>query len=87
MACRVLDMAIHALGAAGVTSDYGLAAAYAHARTRRLVDGPDEVHRNQIARLELKQYNNTVSKRGGNAFVTQWDELSDELECGPRFVV
>ena len=67
-------------GAAGVTSDYGLGAAYAHARTLRLADGPDEVHRNQIARLELKQYDNTVSKRGGNAFVTQWDELSGEFE-------
>ena len=87
MACRVLDMAIQAFGAAGVTSDYGLGAAYAHARTLRLADGPDEVHRNQIARLELKQYDNTVSKRGGNAFVTQWDELSDEFESRPRFVV
>ena len=87
MACQVLDMAIQAFGAAGVTSDYGLGAAYAHARTLRLADGPDEVHRNQIARLELKQYDNTVSKRGGNAFVTQWDELGDEFETRPRFVV
>ena len=62
-------------------------AAFAHARTLRLADGPDEVHRNQIARLELKQYDNTVSKRDGNAFVTQWDELSDESERRPRFVV
>ena len=87
MACQVLDMAIQAFGAAGVTSDYGLGAAYAHARTLRLADGPDEVHRNQIARLELKQYDNTVSTWGGNAFVTQWDELSDEFETRPRFVV
>ena len=87
MACRVLDMAIQAFGAAGVTTDYGLGAAYAHARTLRLADGPDEVHRNQIARLELAQYDNTVSKRGGNAFVTQWDEPSDEFESRPRFVV
>ena len=87
MACRVLDMAIQAFGAAGVTTDYGLGAAYAHARTLRLADGPDEVHRNQIARLELAQYDNTVSKRGGNAFVTHWDELSDEFESRPRFVV
>ena len=86
MACRVLDMAIQAFRAAGVTSDYGLAAAYAHARTLRLADGPDEVHRNQIARVELKQYDNTVSKRGGNAFVTQWDELSDAFERRSRFV-
>ena len=39
MACRVLDMAIQAFGAAGVTEDYGLAKAYAHARTLRLADG------------------------------------------------
>ena len=87
MACRVLDMAIQAFGAAGVTTDYGLGAAYAHARTLRLADGPDEVHRNQIARLELAQYDNTVSKRGGNAFVTHWDEDSYGFESRPRFVV
>ena len=39
-----------------MTDDFGLAQAYAHARLLRLADGPDEVHRNQIARLELKQY-------------------------------
>ena len=87
MACRVLDMAIQAFGAAGVTTDYGLGAAYAHARTLRLADGPDEVHRNQIARLELAQYDNTVSKRGANAFVTHWDEDSYGFESRPRFVV
>ncbi len=87
MACRVLDMAIQVFGAAGVTTDYGLGAAYAHARTLRLADGPDEVHRNQIARLELAQYDNTVSTRGGNAFVAQRDELGGELERRPRFVV
>lgn len=55
MACRVLDWAIQAHGGAGVCSDFPLAAGYAHARTLRIVDGPDEVHRNQIARLELEQ--------------------------------
>jgi acyl-CoA dehydrogenase len=67
MACRVLDMAIQAFGAAGVTEDYGLAKAYAHARTLRLADGPDEVHRNQIARLELKRYQGPESMTGGSA--------------------
>ncbi len=56
MACQVIDWAIQAHGGGGVTSDFGLAAAYAGARTLRLADGPDEVHRNQIARLELKKY-------------------------------
>ncbi|GLQ05652.1 acyl-CoA dehydrogenase family protein [Sneathiella chinensis] len=56
MACKVIDWAIQAHGGGGVTSDFGLAAAYAGARTLRLADGPDEVHRNQIGRLELKKY-------------------------------
>jgi acyl-CoA dehydrogenase len=56
MACRVIDWAIQAHGGAGVTDDFGLAQAYAHARTLRLADGPDEVHRNQIARLELREH-------------------------------
>jgi hypothetical protein len=53
MLCRVLDWAIQAHGGAGVTEDFGLAEAYAHARTMRIFDGPDEVHRNQIGRMEL----------------------------------
>ena len=57
MACKVVDWAIQAHGGGGVTSDFGLAEAYANARTLRLADGPDEVHRNQIARLELRRYN------------------------------
>ena len=56
MACQVLDWAIQAHGGGGVSDDFGLAQAYAHARTLRLADGPDEVHRNQIGRLELKRY-------------------------------
>jgi acyl-CoA dehydrogenase len=56
MACQVIDWAIQAHGGGGVTSDFGLAHAYARARTLRLADGPDEVHRNQIARLELSKY-------------------------------
>ncbi len=57
MACKITDWAIQAFGAAGVSEDFGLAAAYAHVRTLRLADGPDEVHRNQIGRLELRQHN------------------------------
>jgi acyl-CoA dehydrogenase len=56
MACRVIDWAIQAHGGGGVCDDFGLAQAYANARTLRLADGPDEVHRNQIGRLELKRY-------------------------------
>jgi acyl-CoA dehydrogenase len=54
-ALRVIDRAIQAHGAAGVSDDFGLAAAWAHTRSIRLADGPDEVHRDAIARLELKK--------------------------------
>ncbi|HLZ66790.1 MAG TPA: acyl-CoA dehydrogenase family protein [Aliidongia sp.] len=56
MACQVIDWAIQAHGGGGVSDDFGLAKAYAAARTLRLADGPDEVHRNQIGRMELKRY-------------------------------
>src|SRR5579862_5389563 len=55
MTLRVLDRAIQAHGAAGVSQDTPLAGAWAHARTIRLADGPDEVHREAIAKLELKK--------------------------------
>jgi len=56
MALRVIDRAIQGLGAAGVSEDYPLAAQWANARTLRLADGPDEVHKAQLARLELKKH-------------------------------
>ncbi len=55
MALRVIDRAIQAHGAAGVCDDFPLAAAWAHSRTIRLADGPDEVHREAIAKMELKK--------------------------------
>jgi acyl-CoA dehydrogenase len=55
-ACQVTDWAIQAHGAAGLCEDFQLARAYAHARAIRIADGPDEVHRNQIGRLELEKY-------------------------------
>ena len=56
MACQVLDWAIQAFGAAGLSNDHGIGVAYALARLLRIADGPDEVHRNQIARLELAEH-------------------------------
>jgi acyl-CoA dehydrogenase len=56
-ALRVIDRAIQAHGAAGVSDDFGLAAAWAHTRSIRLADGPDEVHRDAIAKIELKKAN------------------------------
>jgi len=56
MALKIIDNAIQAFGAAGVSADTRLASAYASIRTLRLADGPDEVHRRAIARLEYKKY-------------------------------
>ncbi|RVU16392.1 acyl-CoA dehydrogenase family protein [Methylobacterium oryzihabitans] len=64
MALKVIDDAIQAFGGAGVTSDSGLAFAYARTRILRLADGPDEVHNRAIARLELGQYGNGERRKG-----------------------
>jgi acyl-CoA dehydrogenase len=56
MLTQVVDWAIQAHGAAGVTTDFGLGRMAAGARTMRIVDGPDEVHRNQLGKLELGKY-------------------------------
>jgi len=56
MACKVIDWAIQAHGAAGLCADFPLAYDYAQVRTLRFADGPDEVHRNHIAKLELARH-------------------------------
>ncbi|MDP2416902.1 MAG: acyl-CoA dehydrogenase family protein, partial [Hydrogenophaga sp.] len=56
MACDIIDMAIQAHGGAGVCDDFPLAYSYASQRTLRLADGPDEVHRQSIAKLELAKH-------------------------------
>ncbi|WP_345944748.1 acyl-CoA dehydrogenase family protein [Variovorax sp. dw_954] len=56
MACQVIDWTIQAFGGGGTNNDVGIASAYATARLLRLADGPDEVHRNQIGKLELAKY-------------------------------
>ncbi len=63
MAQQVIDWAIQAHGGGGVCQDFPLAMMYSHNRTLRLADGPDEVHRNQIARLELKKFEDTKPHR------------------------
>ncbi len=56
MACQIVDWAIQAHGGGGVSGDFPLASMYAHQRTLRLADGPDEVHRAAIAKLELARH-------------------------------
>ncbi|MBM7691332.1 acyl-CoA dehydrogenase [Peribacillus deserti] len=56
MALRVIDRAIQGFGGAGVSGDFTMAAQWANARTLRLADGPDEVHKVQVAKLELRKY-------------------------------
>ena len=56
VAQKVVDRAIQVCGAAGVSQDFHLAYAFARARTVRIVDGPDEVHRETVAKLELRKY-------------------------------
>ncbi len=55
MLCKVADWAIQAFGGGGVSNDFGTAIAYAAARVLRLADGPDEVHRDQLARIEIRK--------------------------------
>ncbi|WP_206509073.1 acyl-CoA dehydrogenase family protein [Rhodococcus sp. BGS-1C] len=56
MALKVIDRAIQVHGGGGVSNDFPLAMMYAHIRTLRLADGPDEVHKMAIAKMELKKY-------------------------------
>ncbi|MGH7758807.1 MAG: acyl-CoA dehydrogenase family protein, partial [Candidatus Dormibacteria bacterium] len=56
MLCQVVDWSIQAHGAEGLSGDLPLAAAYAYARSVRIADGPDEVHRNQIGKWELARH-------------------------------
>ncbi|QTL51856.1 MULTISPECIES: acyl-CoA dehydrogenase [Priestia] len=69
MALKVIDRAIQAFGAAGVSEDTPLAALWANARTLRLADGPDEVHKAQLARLELKPYQEKEATYAHKGFV------------------
>jgi acyl-CoA dehydrogenase len=56
MACQVIDWAMQAHGGGGMCQDFPLANFYAGARTLRFADGPDEVHRNAIAKIELGKH-------------------------------
>jgi acyl-CoA dehydrogenase len=90
MACQVIDWAIQAFGGGGTNDDHFLSSAYATARLLRLADGPDEVHRNQIGRLELKRYRGTDPKLTGGDFAplsletarqmkSRWDGIEESI--------
>lgn len=68
IALKIVDRAIQVHGGAGVTDDFPLAMMYAHLRTLRLADGPDEVHKMSIARRELRKYRTKTenNQHGGN---------------------
>lgn len=68
MACQVTDWAIQAFGGGGTSNDFGMANAYATARLLRLADGPDEVHRDQLARLEFRRQ----AEANGRGGVSGW---------------
>src|SRR3984885_7020274 len=75
MAQRIVDWAIQAFGGGGTSNDHFLAAALATTRLLRLADGPDEVHRNQIGRLEIRRYQNTdPSRTGGEGHPLSYEE-------------
>ncbi|MQY29402.1 acyl-CoA dehydrogenase family protein [Nocardia aurantia] len=67
MALRIVDRAIQVYGGAGVTEDFPLASMYAHLRTLRLADGPDEVHKRSIARAELGKVRAKAAPAGAGA--------------------
>jgi acyl-CoA dehydrogenase len=80
MACQVIDWVIQAFGGAGVTNDFHTGSAYATARLLRIADGPDEVHRNQLAKLELRRHRNADPERTGAAATPRMDGAEPATE-------
>jgi alkylation response protein AidB-like acyl-CoA dehydrogenase len=82
MAQQIVDWAIQVFGGGGTSNDHFLAAALATARLLRLADGPDEVHRNQIGRLEIRRYRNTDPTRTGGGSVPLGREEAEAWSRG-----
>jgi acyl-CoA dehydrogenase len=84
MACTVLDWCMQLFGGGGTSNDHFLAASYATARLLRLADGPDEVHRNQIAQLELRSWRGTDPGKTGGDFAPISLEEAQHMELHSR---
>ncbi|MCA8889745.1 MAG: acyl-CoA dehydrogenase family protein [Parvularculaceae bacterium] len=83
MAQQVIDWAIQLFGGGGTSNDHFLSSAFAMSRLLRIADGPDEVHRNQIARLELARYRDVDPEiSGGSAEVLSVDEVRESAAQG-----
>src|SRR5258707_6093903 len=80
MACTIADWAIQMFGGGGTSSDHFLTTAYATARLLRLADGPDEVHRNQLARMELKRFRaQDPARTSGSAEVLSPEKVANRF--------
>ena len=75
---RIVDLAIQAFGAGGV-ADTVLSQAYIYARAGRIVDGPDEVHRAQLARLEIRKHLHAVAEKSGSSTAVTITQGVDHL--------
>ncbi|MCJ2187617.1 acyl-CoA dehydrogenase family protein [Novosphingobium beihaiensis] len=87
MAQQIVDWAIQMFGGGGTSNDHFLPMAFANARLLRLADGPDEVHRNQIAKLELRRYRNVLPETTGgfaNVLPLQEADLMADEGLWPR---
>jgi len=82
MAQQIVDWAIQVFGGGGTSNDHFLAAALATTRLLRLADGPDEVHRNQIGKLELRRYRNADPARTGGAGEALTADESESWSAG-----
>ena len=83
MAQQVIDWAIQLFGGGGTGNDHLLTAAFATARLLRLADGPDEVHRRQVARLELRRYHDSdPDLTGGWSSVLTLEEADGMAQTG-----
>src|SRR3546814_15338219 len=82
MALKIIDDAIQAHGGAGVSEDFGLARAYAHQRTLRLADGPDEVHERAVARIEFAKHSEASEPGLDRKSVVEGKSVSVRVNLG-----